>query len=101
TLRDFLFFESNYSDKCLYLTEDQCQFIEDKFQNIFNESIKEEWKKSQLILSYLTQIYIYLNRYIEKQQSKNIKRNLYYQTIFSNYEKMLDLHIIEIKTATQ
>lgn len=101
TLRDFLFFESNYSDKCLYLTEDQCQFIEEKFQNIFKESIKEEWKKSQLILSYLTQIYIYLNRYLEKQQSKNIQRILHYQTIFSNFEKLLDLHFIEIKSATQ
>lgn len=100
TLRDFPFFESNYSDKCLYLTEDQCQFIEEKFYNILKESEQAEWKKSQLILSYLTQIYVYLNRYLEKQQSKNIQNILHYQTIFSNFEKLLDLHFIEIKSAT-
>lgn len=100
SIKDFPFFESNYSDKCIYLSEDKCRLIEDLFKTLLMESVKEEWKKKQLILSYLTQIYIYLNRFLETQSAVNFSDLRHYQSVFSKFEKLVDEHFIKIKSAT-
>jgi len=101
SIKDFPFFESNYSDKCIYLSEDKCRLIEDLFKTLLMESAKEEWKKKQLILSYLTQIYIYLNRFLETQSAVNFSDLRHYQSVFSKFEKLVDEHFIKIKSATE
>lgn len=101
SIKDFPFFESNYSDKCIYLSEDKCRLIEDLFKTLLDESAKEEWKKKQLILSYLTQIYIYLNRFLEIQSVVNFSDLRHYQSVFSKFEKLVDEHFTKIKSATE
>jgi len=101
SLRDFPFFESNYSDKCIYLNSDKIEMVERLFESIYLESQKEEWKKKALILSYLTQIYIYLNRFVEHQSTINFTNLRHYQTIFSKFEKLVDTHFSETKSASE
>jgi len=101
SIKDFPFFESNYSDKCIYLNEDKCRLIEDLFKTLLMESAKEEWKKKQLILSYLTQIYIYLNRFLETQSAVNFSDLRLYQSVFSKFEKLVEEHFSKIKSATE
>src|SRR5690606_20072581 len=81
--------------------KNQISIIEDKFQNILQESENEEWKKKQLILSYLTQIYIYLNRYLKKQSTVNMSNFMHYQAIFTKFEKLVDIHFTTKKSASE
>ena len=101
SIKDFPFFESNYSEKCIYLTEEKCGLIEDLFKTLLLESANEEWKKKQMILSYLTQIYIYLNRFLETQSEVNFSNLRHYQSVFSKFEKLVDEHFLKIKSATE
>lgn len=101
SIKDFPFFKSNYSDKCIYLSADNSLFIENLFNRLLIESIKNEWKNKQLILSYLTQIYIYLNRFVEHQSAINFTNLRHYQAVFSQFEKLVNEHFIEKKSATE
>ncbi len=101
SIKDFPFFESNYSDKCIYLSADNCEIIEDLFKKLLIESIKDEWKKKQLILSYLTQIYIYLNRFVEHQSKINFTELRHYQSVFSKFLKLVDEHFTQKKYASE
>jgi len=100
SIKDYPFFESNYSDKCIYLEAENTQLIKSIFENLLQESIKDDWKKKQLILSYLTQIYIHLNRLMEHQSVVNFTELRHYQTIFSKFEKLVDTHFIDKKSAS-
>jgi len=101
SIREFPFFESNYSEKCIYLNTQQEHRIEALFKALYAETLANEWKKRQFILSLLTQIYISLNRYIEHHSTINFSNLRHYQHIFSQFEKVLDEHFIQIKSATQ
>lgn len=101
SIKDFPFFESNYSDKCIYLTNNQSESIEQLFKTLLLETGKEEWKKKQLILAYLTQIYIYLNRFVETQSPINFTNLRHYQSVFSKFEKLVDHYFTEKKSASE
>lgn len=100
SIKEFLFFESNYSEKCIYLNTQQEHHIEALFQALYREAMADEWKKKQFLLSLLTQIYICLNRYIEHHSTVSFSSLRHYRHIFSQFEKLLDTHFIEIKSAT-
>lgn len=101
SIKDFPFFESNYTEKGMYLQEEQYKLIQQLFKNLYTESIGNEWKKKQLILSCLTQIYIYLNRFIEHDSTINFSDVRHYQNVFKQFEKLVDNHFYKIKSATK
>jgi len=101
SIKDFPFFDSNYSDKCIYLNKEQSNFIEFFFKHILKEYTANDWKKIQLTLSLITQIYIYLNRYLEKSIAVNSINLRHYQSVFSKFEKLINKHFTEIKSATE
>lgn len=101
SIKEFPFFESNYSEKCIYLNAQQEHSIELLFKTLYQETMANEWKKKLLLLSVLTQIYIHLNRYIEHHSTVNFSNLRHYRHLFSQFEKELDSHFIEIKSATQ
>lgn len=101
SIRDYPFFESNYTEKCIYLNETQKKVIEQTFENLYQETLEHQWKTKQLILSYLTQLYIQLNRYIETSSEVNFTHLRHYQHLFSRFEKLVDTHFTSIKSATQ
>lgn len=101
SIKDFPFFQSNYSDKCIYLNKEQSLVIENFFKHILKEYTADEWKKRQLILSFITQVYIYLNRYLEKNTEINTSHFRHYQAIFSKFEKLVDKHFKKIKLASE
>src|SRR5690606_30281746 len=101
SIKVFPFFESNYSDKCIYLNKEQSNFIEFIFKNILKEYTANICKKIQLTLSLITQIYIYLNRYLEKSIAVNSINLRHYQSVFSKFEKLINKHFTEIKSATE
>ncbi len=100
SIKEFPFFESNYSEKCLYLQPEQCELIELFFKTVYAESLNERWKKKQLVVSYLTQIYIYLNRYLETQRPVSASELKHYQWVFSRFEKLVNEHYHKIKSAS-
>src|SRR5690606_11040508 len=101
SIKDFPFFESSYSDKCIYLNTENREIIEDLFKKLLIESNKNEWKQKQLILSYITQIYIYLNRFIEHESIINYTELRHYQSVFSKFIKLLEEHFTRKKSATE
>ena len=101
SIKDYPFFESNITQKCIYLNQQQKIYIEALFKNIYEENLEQHWKKKQLIISYLTQLYIHLNRYIENHSSVNFTELRHYQTLFSKFEKLVDKHFIILKKASQ
>src|SRR5690554_1034497 len=101
SIRDYPFFESNYTEKCIYLNDSQKNTIEIIFENIYQETLEQQWKKKQLILSYLSQLYIQLNRYIETHSEVNFTHLRHYQHLFSRFEKLVEIHFTSIKSATQ
>lgn len=101
SIKDFPFFESNVTQKCIYLNEEQKNSIEQLFTQIYHENLEQQWQKKQLILSYLTQLYIQLNRYIENFSPINFTALRHYQTLFTKFEKLVDEHFIIQKKASQ
>ena len=101
SIRAYPFFESNYTEKCIYLNETQKKVIERTFENLYQETLEHQWKTKQLTLSYLTQLYIQLNRYIETSSEVNFTHLRHYQHLFSRFEKLVDTHFTSIKSATQ
>src|SRR5690606_32308977 len=63
-LKDFVFFESFQTEKCFYLKDNELEKVKPFFADILNEYQSNQWKKKQLINSYLAQIYIWLNRFV-------------------------------------
>lgn len=101
SIKDFPFFESNYTEKCFYLDTEQLEKITLIFEQLYKETLLNEWKKKQLILSYLTQLYIQLNRYIENKNASSTLDLRHYQTIFFTFEKLVDAHFDTIKSASK
>lgn len=101
SIKDYPFFESNYTEKCIYLSTDQKKEIEFLFKKLYAETQHNEWKKNQLILSYLTQIYIQLNRFIEHHSTINYQDLRHYRKIFSSFEKLLDTQFKTTKSASE
>lgn len=101
SIKDYPFFESNYTQKCIYLNENQNEVIAQIFKQLYEETQQNQWKKNQLILSYLTQIYIQLNRYIETHSAINYNNLRHYQHVFSEFEKLVSEHFIQVKSATE
>ncbi|MBA5791838.1 helix-turn-helix domain-containing protein [Flavobacterium sp. xlx-214] len=101
SIKDYPFFESNTTEKCVHLNLEQKEFIEKIFVSIYQESLQNQWKKKQLILSYLTQLYIHLNRYIETHSAINFTELRHYQSLFAKFEKLVDQYFSTIKSATQ
>jgi len=101
SIKDFPFFESNHTEKCFYLNEHQKDTIEVVFENLYKETLMNQWKKKQLILSYLTQLYIQLNRDIENENAHAFLDLRHYQSIFSKFEKVVDKHFHIIKSASK
>src|SRR5690554_7465567 len=85
----------------MYLNETQKKVIERTFENLYQETLEHQWKTKQLTLSYLTQLYIQLNRYIETSSEVNFTHLRHYQHLFSRFEKLVDTHFTSIKSATQ
>src|SRR5690606_4068946 len=46
-------------------------------------------------------VYIYLNRYLEKNTEINTSHFRHYQAIFSKFEKLVDKHFKKIKSASE
>lgn len=101
SIRDYPFFESNYTEKCIYLNNTQQKVIEVIFANLYQETLDQQWKKKQLILSYLSQLYIQLNRYIETHSEVNFTHLRHYQHLFSRFEKLVETHFRMIKSASE
>src|SRR5690606_8738048 len=83
-----------------YLDKNQTCLISDKLQCIYNESLENQWKKTQIILSYLTQTYIYLNRFLVGQKPINVNEYKHYQSVFNKFEKILNVDFLNDKSAS-
>lgn len=101
SIKDYPFFESNNTEKCIYLNDNQQENIAATFVKLYQENLNNEWKKNQLILSYITQIYIQLNRYIEIHSEVNFEEIRHYQKLFSQFEKLVDTNFRTEKSASQ
>lgn len=101
SIRDFPFFESNYTEKCMYLNTDQNKIIQSVFEQLYLESVSDHWKKKQLVLSFLTQMYIQLNRYRETYSELNLSHLKHYRHLFSEFEKLVDQHFKTHKLASE
>lgn len=99
-MKDFPFFKSNFSEKCIYLSQEQSHHIEKILEDIFEESRNLLWKQQQMILSYVHQMYIKLNRFLEKDSAINYNELRHYQKIFVTFEQLVDQFFKEDKSAT-
>lgn len=100
SMKDFPFFQSNFTEKCFYLTNDQTMDIERILKNLYEESQNQLWKQQQMILSYVQQMYIKLNRFIENQSWINYNEARHYQKLFLEFELLVDTYFKEDKSAT-
>lgn len=101
TLYEYPFFKSNASNKCFYLDQIFTSKLMHDIENIYNEYLQNNWKKTQLILSYLTQIYILLNRQIESNSLIDHNSLRHYQNQFNTFEHLVDKYYKEIKSASE
>ncbi len=101
SIKDFPFFESNFTEKHIFLNEEQLKIIQLIFVNLYTETLKQQKKYKQFILTYITQIYIYLNRLHESQNQNNNILLKHYQNVFSNFEKLVDSLFKENKSASK
>src|SRR5690606_25734913 len=62
--------------------------------------LENQWKKTQIILSYLTQTYIYLNRFLVGQKPINVNEYKHYQSVFNKFEKILNVDFLNDKSAS-
>ena len=100
-LKDFVFFESFQTEKCFYLKNNELEKIEHFFVDILNEYQLSSWKKNQLINSYLTQVYIWLNRFVSTKSLLNFDELKRYQTIYTGFENLLESNFLVIRNAGQ
>lgn len=100
-LKDFVFFESFQTEKCFYLRDNEQQKVTPLFIEILSEYQSNRWKKNQLINSYLTQLFIWLNRYVSTKSSLNFDELKRYQTIYTGFENLLESNFLTIRSASQ
>lgn len=100
-LRDFVFFESFQTEKCFYLKDEELARILPFFVDILQEYQNNQWKKIQLINSYLAQLYIWLNRFVSAKSLLNFDELKRYQTIYTSFEDLLEKHFLNIRNASE
>lgn len=101
SIKDFPFFESNFTEKCMYLSEDQLKNIQFLFETLYSENIQQQKKYKQFILTCIAQIYIHLNRLHENKKPNNTVLLKHYQNVFLNFEKLVDVLFKENKSASE
>lgn len=100
SIKDFPFFESNHTSKCFNLNDKNLERLRIIFEDILVEYQTLHWKRKQLILSYLTQIYIKINRFIEEQNEGQFNQLRHYQFIFNQFESLLEKNYVTNKLAS-
>jgi len=100
SIKDYAFFESNHTSKCYLLDSETSNLIENIAKDILDECQRDLWKRNQLILSYLTQIYIKTNRFIEKNNFHDFSQLRHYQVIFNEFETILESNYMHLKLAS-
>ena len=70
-------------------------------KDILDEYQSSFWKRKQMILSYLTQLYIKINRFIEEVSSVEFNQLRHYQFIFNQFENLLEKHYVQEKLASE
>jgi len=100
SIKDYPFFESNHTSKCYYLDKKTTINLEYLLKEILNEYLTTNWKRKQLILSYLTQSYIKINRFIEEESAVEFNQLRHYQFIFNQFETLLEENHTRIKLAS-
>lgn len=98
-LKDFVFFESFQTEKCFYLKDNELEKVKPFFADILNEYQSNQWKKNQLINSYLAQLYIWLNRFVSTKSLLNFDELKRYQTIYTGFEDVLESNFLKIRNA--
>lgn len=101
SIKDYPFFESNHTSKCHYFDEKISDELGNILKSLLTEYETSQWKKKQLILSYLTQLYIKINRYIEQDSSLEFNQLRHYQNLFNHFENLLEENYANKKLASQ
>ena len=101
SIKYYPFLDSNHPDKCYYLDEKTSFQLEIVLKDILDEYQSSLWKRKQLILSYLTQLYIKINRFIEEVSSVEFNQLRHYQFIFNQFENLLEKHYVQEKLASE
>lgn len=99
SLRDFPFFESNQTEKCFYLKEQETHKAQQILETLLHEYQSTYWNKKNMLVSLLSQLYIHLSRWIETKSEVNFKAFHQYQSLFSQFENLLNTHFRTIKNA--
>lgn len=100
SIKDYPFFESNHTSKCYYLDIKMVSVLEFLLKEIHSEYQSKLWKRNQLILSYLTQLYIKINRFIEEVSLVEFNQLRHYQFIFNEFESILESNYMNLKLAS-
>lgn len=98
-LRDFSFFESNQTEKCFYLKPQEVVLAEQLMEAILNEYQEKNWKKKNMLISLISQLYIHIVRWIEPKSELNFEAFHQYQTLFSKFEAHLNAEFRTLKNA--
>lgn len=101
SIKDYPFFQSNHTAKCFYLDEKTTQTLKFLLKEIYLEYKSNFWKRNQLILSYLTQSYIKINRFIEEVSPVEFSQLRHYQFIFNQFENILEENYMNVKLASE
>ena len=101
SIKDYPFFQSNHTSKCYYLDEKTSEVLKYLLEEILFEYKTQNWKRNQLILSYLTQSYIKINRFIEEVSSVEFNQLRHYQFIFNEFESLLEVNYMKEKLASE
>lgn len=100
SIKDYPFFDSNHTEKCFYLDKETVLQFETILKDILDEYKSSNWKRKQLILSYLTQLYIKIYRFIEEVSSVEFNQLRHYQFIFNEFESLLEKYYVNEKLAS-
>lgn len=101
SIKDYPFFQSNHTAKCFYLDENTSNNLKFLLKEIYLEFNSDYWKRNQLILSYLTQSYIKINRFIEEVSFVQFNQLRHYQFIFNQFEDILEMNYMKVKLASE
>lgn len=96
-LREFSFFSSIHNSRCIYLSQDEHDKVKTLFNNILQEFRSAGWKKQQIILSFIMQLYITFNRIMMTGSNKQETLQSRYHIKFQDFEKLLEEHFYNEK----
>jgi AraC family transcriptional activator of pobA len=98
SLKEFPIFSSLQNTRCIYLETDQIQIFNMLFKSIYEEYTSDGWKKSLLILTQITQIYIHLNRLFLTEDVSEFGKLNQYTFQFQLFEKFVEENFKTEKT---